>query len=57
LGFEMLEGLAPGFNGTWNLNVQYNVGQNLQLTVNYDGRAGQNFKSIHLGGMQVRAFF
>lgn len=57
LGFEMIEALAPGLNGTWNLNVQYNLGQNLQLTVNYDGRAGHNFKPVHIGGMQVRAFF
>jgi len=57
LGFEMLEALAPGINGTWNLNIQYNIGQNLQLTVNYDGRAGANFRAVHIGGMQVRAFF
>lgn len=57
LGFEMIEALAPGLNGTWNLNIQYNLGQNLQLTVNYDGRAGKNFKPVHIGGMQVRAFF
>ena len=57
LGFEMIEALAPGLNGTWNLNAQYNIGQNLQLTVNYDGRAGKNFKPVHMGGMQVRAFF
>lgn len=57
LGFEMVEALAAGINGTWNLNIQYNIGQNLQLTVNYDGRAGANFKPVHIGGMQVRAFF
>lgn len=57
LGFEMIEALAPGLNGTWNLNIQYNLGQNLQLTVNYDGRAGKSFAPIHIGGMQVRAFF
>lgn len=57
LGFEMIEALAPGLNGTWNLNVQYNLGQNIQLTVNYDGRAGKNFTPVHYGGMQVRAFF
>jgi len=57
LGFEMIEALAPGINGTWNLNVQYNIGSNLQLSLNYDGRAGKNFSAIHFGGMQVRAFF
>lgn len=57
LGFEMIEALAPGLNGTWNLNVQYNLGQNIQVTVNYDGRAGKNFSAVHYGGMQVRAFF
>ena len=57
LGFEMIEAFAPGINGSWGLNVQYNIGQNLQLTVNYDGRIGRNLAPVHIGGMQVRAFF
>ena len=57
LGFEMIEAFAPGINGSWTLNVQYNIGQNLQLTVNYDGRIGRNLQPVHIGGMQVRAFF
>lgn len=57
LGFEMIEAFAPGINGSWALNVQYNIGQNLQLTVNYDGRIGRNLAPVHIGGMQVRAFF
>lgn len=56
LAFEMLDALAPGNNGTWNLSVQYTLGKNLQLTVNYEGRAG-SFRPVHVGGMQVRAFF
>lgn len=56
LAFEMLDALAPGNNGTWSLSVLRTLGQNLQLSINYEGRAG-NFKPIHVGGVQLRAFF
>lgn len=56
LAFEMLDALAPGNNGTWSLSVLRTLGQNLQLSINYEGRAG-NFKPVHVGGVQLRAFF
>ncbi len=57
LGFEMLEGLKPGQNYTWNLGYQRSISKNLQLSIQYNGRKSENTKFIHAGGMEVRAFF
>ncbi len=57
LGFEMLEGLKPGTNYTWNVGYQRSISKNLQLSFQYNGRKSENNKIIHAGGMEVRAFF
>lgn len=57
LGFEMLEALRPGINYTWNLGYQRSVSKNLQLSLQYNGRRSENSKTIHSGGMELRAFF
>lgn len=57
LGFEMLEGLKPGINYTWNLGYQRSISKNLQLSFQYNGRKSEDNKAIHSGGMEVRAFF
>lgn len=57
VAYEMLEGLRAGSNLTWGLNFQKNLGKNLQLSLHYNGRAMQDQRSIHSGGMELRAFF
>lgn len=57
LAFEMLDGLNPGGNITWNVLWQRNLSNNLQLNLNYGGRKSEGIRTIHTGGMQVRAFF
>lgn len=57
LGFEMLEALKPGKNFTWDAGYQRSISKNLQLSVQYNGRKSENNKTIHSGGMEVRAFF
>ena len=57
LSYELLDGLKNGRNYTWNLSLQRNVGTAIQLSLNYDGRKLQSAKTIHTGGVQVRAFF
>ncbi len=57
LSYELLEGLKNGKNFTWNLSLQRNVSNSIQLSLNYDGRKLQSAKTIHTGGVQVRAFF
>ena len=57
IGYEMLEGLQPGTNFTCQLNLQRKMANNIQLTLNYNGRKSSEVKTIHTGGIQLRAFF
>lgn len=57
LGFEMLEGLQPGMNFTWNIGYQRSISRNLQLSIQYQGRKSEDNRTIHSGGMEVRALF
>lgn len=57
LGFEMLEALKPGTNYTWNAAFQRSIGENLQLSIQYNGRKSENNRTIHAGGMELRALF
>jgi hypothetical protein len=57
VGYEMLEGLRPGTNWTWNLSFQKILGKNLQLSLNYSGRLMQGQPAVHTGGMELRAYF
>lgn len=57
VGFEMLDGLQPGLNGTWGVSYQRTLSNNLQLSLNYNGRQSPGLNMIHTGGVQARAFF
>ena len=57
LAYEMLSGFKPGQNITWNFSFQRNIGNNLQLDLVYDGRKTGNNKIVHVGNLQIRAYF
>ncbi|MDT8393759.1 MAG: hypothetical protein RQ761_07930 [Bacteroidales bacterium] len=57
LGFIMLEGLQTGKNGTWNVSYQQDISDNLQLSLIYDGRKSPEIAVIHMGSLQLRAYF
>ncbi len=57
LGFELLEALKPGTNVVWQANYQRTVSKNLQISFQYSGRKSEASKTIHAGGMEVKAFF
>ena len=57
IGFEMLEGLQLGKNITWKLGFQKNMSNNIQISINYNGRKSEENRAIHTGSMQMRAFF
>jgi len=57
LGYILLDGLQPGSNQTWQVNVQQRLSRGMQLSLLYNGRNSENAKVIHTGSVQVTAFF
>ena len=57
IAFEMLESLRPGKNYTWSVNYQRSLSKNLQISLQYNGRKSEENRTIHAGGVEVRAFF
>jgi hypothetical protein len=57
VGFQMLEGLQPGQNLTWNLLVQKKVTNFLDLNLSYSGRNSETARTVHTGSVQLKAYF
>lgn len=57
ISYEMLEGFKPGHNGSWSVMYKQNLSKSLQMSINYNGRASENSKIIHLASVQLRAYF
>ena len=57
VGYQMMEGLQPGKNFTWNLIAQKKLTKFLDLNLNYFGRKTEISKTIHTGSVQLRAYF
>ena len=57
IAYELLSGLQPGTNFTWNISLIKNLNNLMQLNLNYEGRKSEKSKMIHTGGVQFRAFF
>ena len=49
VGFQLLEGLQPGKNLTWNLIAQKKLTKYLDLNLTYFGRKSETSKTIHTG--------
>ena len=57
IAFEMLQGLQPGANITWNTSWFKNLNNNIQLNTTYEGRKNLNAKAIHIIRIQGRVLF
>lgn len=57
VAYEILEGLKNGQNVTWSITYQRNIAANLQLSLAYDGRKSESTNTIHIGSVQLRAYF
>lgn len=57
VAYEMLDGLQPGSNITWSAGLQRTISSGVQLNFTYEGRKSNDVKTIHTGGLQVRAYF
>ena len=57
VAYEMLNALSKGQNYTWELTYQRNLSNNIQISINYNGRKTPHANMVHLGGAQIRAYF
>lgn len=57
VAYQILEGLQPGTNFTWNVIAQKRITKFLDLNVSYFGRKSEETRTIHTGNIQIKAFF
>lgn len=57
VAYQMLEGLQPGTNFTWNVIAQKRITKFLDLNVSYFGRKSDGTQTVHTGNVQIKAFF
>ncbi len=57
LGYELMKGLLPGKNYTWNVVYQQRISSSIQMDLSYDGRKSENSPIIHIGRVMVRYLF
>ncbi|WGK66081.1 hypothetical protein [Croceiramulus getboli] len=57
VAYQILEGLQPGTNFTWNLVAQRKLTNFLDLNLSYFGRKSPDTRTIHTGNVQLRAYF
>ena len=56
-GYTMLDGLLPGKNYIWNLTITKRLLNNLELSVQYDGRKPGTARTVHVGKASLTALF
>lgn len=57
VGFAMLNGLQNGQNFLWNISLNRQLAQNIQLNLSYEGRKTGTARVVHVGRAQVAATF
>ena len=57
VAYQILEGLQPGTNFTWNVIAQKRITKFLDLNLSYFGRKSDGSSTIHTGNVQLKAFF
>ena len=57
VSYQLLDGLSVGRNVLWGLDYQCSVTDYLQVSLQYEGRKAQGSRSVHNGGLSVKAHF
>lgn len=57
VGYIMLDGLLPGANLLWNLQLTKRLLNNLELNFQYDGRKPGAARTVHTGRASITALF
>lgn len=57
VGYIMLEGLTPGKNYIWTLDIVKRLAGNIEINIQYEGRKSENSRLINIGRASIRAIF
>lgn len=57
VAYQLLNGLSVGQNVLWGVDYQCSITDYLQVSLQYEGRKSQGKRSIHTGGLSLKAHF
>lgn len=57
VSYDMLRGFQNGKNFQWQLLIGGRIENNIQVSVNYEGRSNESAQTVHVGRVEVRYLF